>query len=46
MKKDCHIKKHNAEMISEKIRTEGGVDEAVRQIIRITGETDLRKPFR
>ena len=46
MKKDCHIKKHNAEMISEKIRTEGGVDEAVRQIIRITGETDLRKQFR
>jgi UDP:flavonoid glycosyltransferase YjiC (YdhE family) len=46
MKKDCHIKKHNAEMISEKIRTEGGVDEAVRQIIRITVETDLRKQFR
>ncbi len=36
MKKDYQIKKHNAEMISEKIRNEGGVDEAVRQIIRIT----------
>ena len=38
MKKDYRLRKHNAEEISEKIRTEGGINEAVRQIIRITGE--------